>query len=576
MSKAQVFMDILWPSISLLSFYYLNTSLVNIFIFSHFNSSLKQIFINSSFFPHRVKDLFISMHLLDLLSFLYKVHVGVKYLVEICNRCFRSSLGIPGWGLGRLLTPPVVYNQEEEVYTQEEEGLEEEEAKMVLKEKDQNEGEAQEQEEAKTVKYEEKVAGGEDESAGGDKVTRSQEVLEDDVLTWWNEALASQDSVLTVLELGGDEEQAVGTLVESVEVKLGPKEQGQGNLSHMCLNGGVQVEEETTQRREDSQTPTQETVLREETDQTGQEREIWEDAPKGPIPDSWDTRGVTDSQLLAMLASKHCYQCTSTSTLDWTDYEEEGEEEYNEEDYEEEVGEVVSASLQIPMYSPVRVRTVVQFGSKEERNAPLSPLTLLSRRLAQRLKGSRCTISPPPTPDLSTLEATWLHAVATQTSCTSSTATLRSPVPPMRQQLSPRASTHFYTAPSTPILVTPVPHRRMEEEEETRRREEEVSQRAEEVRKRKLKKVLAKEEKERQMQARRRTEREEAEEAHKLEEQWRGVQCSPCTKCKGKQTKGKGKQKVRKKDVQEDKEEEKKPVIRNIFFGCFKTPPCMA
>ena len=91
-----------------------------------------------------------------------------------------------------------------------------------------------------------------------------------------------------------------------------------------------------------------------------------------------------------------------------------------------------------------------------------------------------------------------------------------------------------------------------------------------------MREAEAKEEKERQVQARRRTEREEAEEAHKLEEQWRGVQCSPCTKCKGKQTKGKGKQKVRKKEVQEDKEEEKKPVIRNIFFGCFKTPPCMA
>merc|ERR1719193_1133228 len=30
-------------------------------------------------------------------------------------------------------------------------------------------------------------------------------------------------------------------------------------------------------------------------------------------------------------------------------------------------------------------------------------------------------------------------------------------------------------------------------------------------------------------------------EVYKLEEQWRSVQCSPCTKCKGKQTKGKGK-----------------------------------
>ena len=298
---------------------------------------------------------------------------------------------------------------------------------------------------------------------------------------------------------------------------------------------------------------------------------------RGPIPtsDSWEmTPGVTDSQLLAMLASKHCYQCTtSTSTLDWTDYEEEEEEE----DIEEEMGEVVSASLHIPMYSPVRVRTTVQFGCKEELEAPLSPLTLLSRRLAQRLKGgSRCTISPPPTPDLSTLEATWLHAVATQTSCTSSTATLRSPVPPMRQQFSPRASTHFYTAPSTPTLVTPVPRRRMEEEEEARRREEEGRQRAaEEVRMRKLKKVLAKEEKERQAQARRKMEREEAEELYKLEEQWRNVQCSPCTKCKGKQSKGKDKQKVKKKDVQEEKED-KKMVMRNIFFGCFKTPPCMA
>jgi len=458
-----------------------------------------------------------------------------------------------------------VYNQ------QEEEGLEEEEAKMVLKEKEHNEGQSEEQKDERKVKCEEKVGGEEDELGGGDKVTHgSREVLEGDVLTWWNEALASQDSVLTVLELGGDEEQAVGTVGGGVEVNFGPKDLEQG--SHMCLNGDVRDEEEKTQQREDSQTPTRDTVFMKETEQMT--NEIWEDALKGPIPDSWDTTSVTDSQLLAMLASKHCYQCTSTSTLDWTDYEEEREEEYNEEDYEEEVGEVVSASLQIPMYSPVRVRTVVQFGSKEERNAPLSPLTLLSRRLEKRLKGSRCTISPPPTPDLSTLEATWLHAVATQTSCTSSAATLRSPMPPMRQQLSPRASTHFYTAPSTPILVTPVPHRRMEDEEETRRREEEVSQRAEEVRKRKLKKMLAKEEKERQMQARTRTEREEAEEAHKLEEQWRGVQCSPCTKCKGKQTKGK--QKVRKKDKQEDKEEEKKPMIRNIFFGCFKTPPCMA
>ena len=91
---------------------------------------------------------------------------------------------------------------------------------------------------------------------------------------------------------------------------------------------------------------------------------------------------------------------------------------------------------------------------------------------------------------------------------------------------------------------------------------------------RKLKKVLAKEERERQALARRRAEREEAD---KLEaEQWRNVQCSPCTKCKGKQAgKTKGKQKIRKKEVKEDNGE-KKPVIRDIFFGCFKAPSCMA
>jgi len=477
---------------------------------------------------------------------------------------------------------------------------------MVLNDK--NEEKSQKQGEARTMNFKENVKdmmGLEvDESAGvsgsrevleDDKVTRSREVLEDDVLTWWNEALASQDSVQasqdsvrTVLELvAGDEEQAVGVAEDKVYVNLEEQEQRddleknvkkeQGNLTYLSLNGDIKEEEQKTLRREDSKTPTGETLLMVEAEAKRNEAEQ-EQAQKGPIPisDSWDmTTGVTDSQLLAMLASKHCYQCTSTSTLDWTDYEE--EEEYNEEDYEEEMGEVVSASLHIPMYSPVRVRTTVQFGCKEELEAPLSPLTLLSRRLAQRLKGgSGCTISPPPTPDLSTLEATWLHAVATQTSCTSSTATLRSPVPPMRQQFSPRASTHFYTAPSTPILVTPVPHRRMEEEEEAqRRREEEARQRtAEEVRTRKLKKVLAKEEKERQAQARRKTERKEAEEVYKLEEQWKSVQCSPCTKCKGKQTKGKGKQKVKKKEVQEEKEE--KPVMRNIFFGCFKTPPCMA
>jgi len=277
----------------------------------------------------------------------------------------RSSLGIPGWGLGRLLTPPVIYKQEEE-----EEEEEEEEVRMVLNGK--NEEQSQKQREANTVNYRENVKDmgrEEDESA----VTGSREVLEDDVLTWWNEALASQDSVqasqdsvLTVLQLGaGDEhEQAVGIAEDRVQFELGLKEheqredleksveKEQGHFSHMTLNGNInEEEEEKTQRRDDSQTPTGGTVLKEETEAKRNEAE-----QKGPIPtsDSWDTTtGVTDSQLLAMLASKHCYQCTSTSTLDWTDYEE-GEEEYNEEGYEEEMGEVVSASLHIPMYSPVR------------------------------------------------------------------------------------------------------------------------------------------------------------------------------------------------------------------------------
>ena len=475
-------------------------------------------------------------------------------------------MGIPGWGLGRLLTPPVMYMQEEE-----------EESEMGVKEE--NEEECQGQAEARTVSSKEKnITRGEEEELRDEGVTGSREVLEDDVLTWWNEALASQDSVLTVLELPREgDEQVGGASEEKVKLKFGSNDDFElGNLSNM--SGDIKKEEDgyNARRREDFQTPKIDTKLME----TRLQKESHDSEQKGSTqtPHIWDTTGVTDSQLLAMLASKHCYECTSTSTLDWTDYEEEEERGlgHNEEDYEDEMGEVVSASLHIPLYSPVQVRTVVQFGGREELDAPLSPLTLLSRRLAQRLKGSRGTISPPNTPDLSTLEATWLHAVATQTSCTSSTATLRSPVPPMRQQFSPRASAHFYTAPSSPILVTPVPHRRMEEEDvKTKQQDEEATQRAEEVRMRKLKKVLAKEEKERQTEARRRREREE-EEARKLEEQWKTIQCSPCTKCKqGKQTKGKGKKKARKKDVKEEKDE-KKPVMHNIFFSCFKTPPCMA
>merc|ERR1719184_616318 len=114
------------------------------------------------------------------------------------------------------------------------------------------------------------------------------------------------------MKLGSKEHKQREDLDNSVE-------KGQENLSHMSLNGDIKEEEQKTHRREDSQTPKRETAPK--ANEAMQEREIWENAPKGPIPDGWDTTGVTDSQLLAMLASKHCYQCTSNSTLDWTDYE---------------------------------------------------------------------------------------------------------------------------------------------------------------------------------------------------------------------------------------------------------------
>ena len=486
------------------------------------------------------------------------------------------------------------------MYSEERELDVETESKMTHEEKGSNKGQPQAEAAVKDI---ESARGKEreDEELAAAGVSRSREVLEDDVLSWWNEALASQDSVLvtsqdsvlTVLELAGGEKQSLQTDDES-RSGLGLTEQNQlrDELQYASeKNQGDQShkgsKEQKTEGREGSETPTRDTIMKEGMNKETQETLEQTYGPPSkellnPASYDWDTTNVTDSQLLSMLASKHCYQCTSTSTLDWTDYEEEEEERYNEEEYQQEMEQVVSASLHIPLYSPVRVRTVVQRGFKEEHTVPLSPLTMLSRRLAQRMKGSRsATISPPPTPDLSALEATWRQAAATQTSCTSSTATLRSPLlPPTRQQFSPRASTHFYTAPSSPILVTPVPHRRINEEQERKRREEEeeeAKQRAEEVRMRKLKKVLAKEERERQALARRRAEKEEKEEADKLEaEQWRNVQCSPCTKCKGKQAgKTKGKQKIKKKEVKDDKGE-KKPVIRDIFFGCFKAPSCMA
>merc|ERR1712032_652531 len=138
----------------------------------------------------------------------------------------------------------------------------EEETRMVLNGK--NEEQSEKQREANTVNYRENakdMGREEDESA----VSGSREVLEDDVLTWWNEALASQDSVqasqdsvLTVLQLGaGDErEQAVGIAKDRVELELSLKgheqredleksvEKEQGHFSHMTLNGNINEEEE--------------------------------------------------------------------------------------------------------------------------------------------------------------------------------------------------------------------------------------------------------------------------------------------------------------------------------------------
>lgn len=253
---------------------------------------------------------------------------------------------------------------------------------------------------------------------------------------------------------------------------------------------------------------------------------------------------VTESQLLSHLADKHRYvEC-----------------EESESECESDLGEVVIACLQIPIHSPVRVRATVQLGCREEHlPSPLSPLTLLSRRLAHRLRGDRLP-SPPP-PDLEALEAAWRRAAATQTSCTSSTAALPSPTP-LRQQMSPRAS-QYYTAPSTPVAATPHHVRAARAQQEASRQQEST------LRMRKLRKALLKTEREQVENARRKIEREEEEEARRLEavggykgeekEMWREVPCSPCTKCK-------------KRILKENKvEETKKPVIRDILFGCFRS-----
>ena len=111
---------------------------------------------------------------------------------------------------------------------------EEEESEMGVKEE--NEEECQGQAEARTVSSKEKnITRGEEEELRDEGVTGSREVLEDDVLTWWNEALASQDSVLTVLELPREgDEQVGGTSEDKVKLKFGSNDDFElGNLSNM-------------------------------------------------------------------------------------------------------------------------------------------------------------------------------------------------------------------------------------------------------------------------------------------------------------------------------------------------------
>merc|ERR1719507_138217 len=111
---------------------------------------------------------------------------------------------------------------------------EEEESEMGVKEE--NEEECQAQAEARTVSSKEKnIKRREEEELRDEGVTGSREVLEDDVLTWWNEALASQDSVLTVLELPREgDEQVGGASEEKVKLKFGSNDDFElGNLSNM-------------------------------------------------------------------------------------------------------------------------------------------------------------------------------------------------------------------------------------------------------------------------------------------------------------------------------------------------------
>jgi len=83
--------------------------------------------------------------------------------------------------------------------------------------------------------------------------------------------------------------------------------------------------------------------------------------------------------------------------------------------------QVITAFLHIPLYSPVQIRTGTQISkpASEKMTLPLSPLSQLSQKLAQRMSVYK-----------DSLESSYLRDTATQTSVCSSTSTLlRSPTP---------------------------------------------------------------------------------------------------------------------------------------------------
>merc|ERR1711962_786036 len=106
---------------------------------------------------------------------------------------------------------------------------------------------------------------------------------------------------------------------------------------------------------------------------------------------------------------------------------------------------VITAFLQIPLYSPVTVRTGTRTqdtttsthtrpGTHERLSLPLSPLTELSQRLSRRLAAHRQS--------LETVESSCVRETATQTSACSSISTLwRSPTVGLKLQESPNSVT---------------------------------------------------------------------------------------------------------------------------------------